>query len=406
MRNIYFALAVVLLAASFAVYFKPKEDAAPLPSVLSIDDSDNVVEAPSVIDPPAAPKPKINTADGSIPNLLQNGSFESALNPWIAEEFATWSSGTGVDSSGALVINAPEITENSRFIYEKSVSQCVLLNTGVEFDLEASFQYPGAVSENSHANRINVIWYETADCSRGGQFGSYAEPQLVRSEWQRVARRGLVPALGAVAARIEIAQSQRGNNNAEAVWDDVVFTMTKSKVAEETPDTESAEFTRPVGENYVQNSRFDSNIDGWWPKPSKRLQWHDAGDPHGGVIAASLPNESDSSMGTGAFSQCINIGSHTRFELGAMVKLDPSSTQRGGGRLRPAWYQGLNCAGRNSASGKHADVDKDANGWQSLVVRDLTPKFNAKSVRISVIHSIEGRGEHTLWWDDFYFRAY
>lgn len=406
MRNIYFVLALVLLAALLAVYFKPKEDAASLPSVLSIDDSDGIVEAPSAIEQPTSPKPRIRTADTSVPNLLQNGSFDSALNPWIAEEFATWSSGIGVDSSGALVINAPEITSDSRIIYEKSVSQCVPLKAGVEFDLEARFQYPETMPENPHANRINVIWYETPDCTRGGQFGSYAEPQLVRGEWQRVARRALVPALGAVAARIEIAQNQRGNNNAEAVWDDVVFTMTKSKVAEETPDTESAEFTRPMGENYVQNSRFDSNIDAWWPKPSKRLQWHDAGDPHGGVIAASLPNDSDSSMGTGSFSQCINIGSHTRFELGAMVKLDPSSTQRGGGRLRPAWYQGLNCAGRNSASGKHADVDKDATGWQSLVVRDLTPKFNAKSVRISVIHSIEGRGEHTLWWDDFYFRAY
>lgn len=406
MRNIYFALALVLLAALFALYFKPKEDVASLPSVLSIDDSDNVVEAPPVVEQPTTPKPRISTADGPIPNLLQNGSFERALNPWIAEEFATWSSGIGVDSSGALVINAPEITSNSRIIYEKSVSQCVLLKTGVEFDLEASFQYPETISESSHANRINVIWYETPDCSRGGQFGSYAEPKLERGEWQRVARRGLVPALGAVAAKIEIAQTQRSNNNAKAIWDDVVFTMTKSQASEEVPDTESAEFTRPVGENYVQNARFDSNIDAWWPKPSKRLQWHQLGEPHGGVIAASLPNERDSSMGTGSFSQCINIGSHTRFELGAKVKVAPNSTQRGGGRLRPTWFQGLNCTGRNSTSRKHANVDKDATDWQLLTVPELVPKFDAKSVRISVIHSIEGRGEHTLWWDDFYFKAY
>ena len=74
--------------------------------------------------------------------------------------------------------------------------------------------------------------------------------------------------------------------------------------------------------------------------------------------------------------------------------------------MRPTWFQGLNCTGRYSASRKHADVDKDATEWQLLTVPELVPKFDAKSVRISVIHSIEGRGEHTLWWDDFYFKAY
>ncbi|GHA04962.1 hypothetical protein GCM10008090_13100 [Arenicella chitinivorans] len=407
MRNVYFALGLVLLAALLAIYFKPKENTDALPSVLSVGEEDSIVEEPTVVEPQVPPISKFESADSSVANMLLNGDFGRSLNSWKVEEHVTWSPTLGSDSSGALVINAPELSSDSRIIYAKTASQCVALHNGVEFDLDARFQYPEFTAENAHANRINVIWFETPDCSRGGQFGSYAEPKLARGEWQHVSRQGLVPALGAVAARIEIRQTQRGNNNAKAIWDDVVFTMTKSKVTLLEDDIESAQFTRPEGENYVQNSGFDSTISQWWPSPSKRLRWHDSGEPaRGGVMSASLPNERDSSMGTGAFNQCINIGSHTRFELGAMVKVSPTSTQRGGGRLRPTWYQGLNCTGRHSTSGKHADVDKDEPGWQTLVVRDLTPKFQATSVRISVIHSIDGRGEHTLWWDDFYFSAY
>lgn len=87
------------------------------------------------------------------------------------------------------------------------------------------------------------------------------------------------------------------------------------------------------------------------------------------------------------------------------MKIDASSAKRGG-RLRATWYESVDCKGRNRAATRHVDVDRDAGDWQDLHVDEVTPQQGSKSVSIRVVHSIDGKGSHTLFWDDIYFRAY
>lgn len=341
------------------------------------------------------------------PNLLVNGEFESSLDGWNVETGILWSDGGGASASGALLMNAPQIESNSRFIYSKSASQCVLLGDGALFSIDAHFRYLDKLPERASVNRLNIIWYESLDCTKGGQFGYYLEPELDKEGWQQVFRINLKPSLGANSAKIEIEQNQRGNNNAKAVWDNISFSISLDEEIKGLDEESIERYTKPLGENYLLNSSFDKNLDVWLTRPSKRLSWRglDEAD-RGGVISAKLSNTKDASIGTGAFSQCVNIGANQRFELGALVKVAGESSQRGGGRLRPTWYENFDCDGRHRTSSKHADVDRDKKGWQVLHVADLKPLHNAKSARIAIGHSIDGKGEHVLLWDDIYFKAY
>ena len=58
MRNVYFALALMLLAALLAIYLQPQENPASLPSVLSIDDNDGIVDKPNEVEQPALTTPR------------------------------------------------------------------------------------------------------------------------------------------------------------------------------------------------------------------------------------------------------------------------------------------------------------------------------------------------------------
>lgn len=340
-------------------------------------------------------------------SLLVNGDFEANLQGWDYKSGIYWSDNGGQGGSAALLINAPEIIRDSNVIYSKAASQCVNITGTSIYAVEASFRYLDRLPIRPSVNRVHMYWYDGLDCAYGGQYAGYLEPSLELNRWQRMTNRKLVPALGARSWKIKLEQRQDGNNNAEAIWDDIVFVELKSSARTTISETGSKELTLGVGENYLKNPGFDDDRIHWKPERSKRLQWRPSSSlASGGVMAATLPNDRDSGIGTGSFDQCVNFGVESRFEFGAKVKIDPSSTIKGGGRLRPTWYEGLNCKGRYRGSNSHADVDKMSADWQSLQVKDLSPAKGSKSVKISVIHSIEGRGEHTMLWDDFYFRAY
>lgn len=340
-------------------------------------------------------------------NLLQNGDFEMSLQGWSFEAGVYWSDNGGEDGNGALLINPPEIISESRVIYAKSVEQCVLINGTSKYGIQALFRYLDRLPERPSVNRIHLYWYDSPDCSTGGQYGTYIEPNLEIQVWQNVFKSNLKPSLGAQSAQIRIEQRQDGNNNAEAIWDKVLFIEIEKGESVSDTETGTEVYTKPIGSNYLRNPTFDHGLSSWLPRQSPRLAHRvidDAG--HGGVIAATLPNERDGGLGTGSFSQCINIGMAERYELGAQVKVDPDSLQRGGGRLRATWYEGLDCKGRYRAARHNVDVDRDAIGWKDLHIDDLVPRRGSKSVNIGIVHSIDGKGEHTLLWDNFYFQAY
>ncbi|MFT5260514.1 MAG: hypothetical protein ACI9J2_002123 [Saprospiraceae bacterium] len=98
-----------------------------------------------------------------------------------------------------------------------------------------------------------------------GQFGGYLEPGLEKQNWQKVYRGKLKPSLGAKSAQIEIVQSQRGNNHPEAIWDDISFSIASTTTYEDTCEESTEITTRPLGDNYLLNSGFNTNLQSWLP---------------------------------------------------------------------------------------------------------------------------------------------
>lgn len=393
----------VVLVVGVGAYYALSNDSHEDPSSTS-ELEDNIDRDRSR---PSVPNRALPQSVNAETSLLKNGNFERSLEGWGYDTGIFWSDNGGIDEGGALLINPPEVVKESRVINAKGVEQCVSIRAGAIYGIEASFRYLEKLPQRPSVNRIHLTWYDGANCSQGGQYGGYVEPGLEANVWQQLLKRNLSPSLGARSAKIKVEQRQDGSNSAEAIWDNVHFFEISYQKPAPSSGIGSAVYTKEIGENTVQNPTFDNDINHWSPKRSDRLNWRLVDDvDHNGVMAATLTNTRDSSMGTGSFNQCINIGTHQRYQLGARVRIDLESAQRGGGRLRATWYQGLDCRGASRGARHHADVDRDSRTWQNLQVDDLVPLEGSKSVNIGIVHSIDGKGEHTLLWDNFYFRAY
>jgi len=342
--------------------------------------------------------------DGSTPlgkNLIKNPSFEQKLSDWQIPLGALWTSDGGIYGTGSLVINAKKPPED-KYIHETIVEQCVTLDHGEKFELSAQFRTDRA-PQKAYANRANVIWYESLDCSSGGQWGAYIEPKQYTTGWQKLRRKNLTPALDAKAAKITIVQNGRFSKGAYAYWDNIFFAPTQlfDQSAKSSQDSASEIEHSAIGKDYISNGGFDDNIKSW--RPGWPTEWSGTqGDVSPGSAEVTA-NSLSHSIGRTAFSQCINLDDNKSYELGASFKRKQTSTQTGSGRLRVSWYQKQNCSGRVK-TGKSADPE-DSSGWQKLRITDLTAPQLAKSASITVIQSIAGKGRFTAYWDDIYFRS-
>jgi hypothetical protein len=344
---------------------------------------------PRAVPPRVAPKPP---AKPERPNLLRNGSFEDRLRYWTSPPGTTWAPGRGTDETGALAIHAARPPDDG-YIHETIVQQCVALGTATRFTIEASAQLQGMPGE-PHANRVNVLWYDDTACKTRGQWGAYLEPRSIDG-WQTMTAHRLVPSLGATAALITIVQNGRYSRGRPAIWDDVVFIPADDEPG---PDA-GAHPARPSAAALV-NGALDTGLDGW--DHGGQVTWAaDQGAGAPGAAKVSLESRGENYGGPG-FSQCVALGDHRRFELGAQYLRDVHSTTEGGARLRLAWFGDPGCTG-GSRIDDHA-TPSDAADWQKLRITDLIAPDTARSARIEIIQSIRGRGVSSAYWDDIYFK--
>lgn len=340
---------------------------------------------------------KSDAANESIlnKNLLSNSGFENHLIKWKFKTDVTWRAGIGTNGSAALQLHARKPPDD-KYIHETVVSQCVPIGNGVKFKLGGSFMYEGHPLKN-HANRLRVYWYESLDCMKGGQFGHYVQPKSVPG-WQHLSRDGLTPALLAKAAKIEIKQNGRYTNNGKAYWDDIYLVATE--ISNATPRKPG--YRLPIGFDFIENGHFSQNISGW--RTGWKSEWVSyAGHKNLGAIKVTAWS-TKSSIGRGAFNQCVNFGAGGTFNLGASFKRDTTSTQKGNARLRVTWYEQSDCHGRAKTTPRHVDPD-ESYGWQSLQVKNLKAAPGSVSVRIELIQTVSGPGEHIAYWDDIYFKT-
>lgn len=328
-------------------------------------------------------------------NLLRNPKFEQQLDGWQVPADAHWLPEQGVNGSGVLQLAARKPPED-KYIHETIVKQCVPIADGVKFTLGGYFHHEGRPS-SQHANRIRVIWYESLDCTTGGQYGTYVEPRDVTG-WQRLSRANITPALSAKAAKVEVMQNGRYSSGAKGYWDKVFLVATEVSTAIQ----DKPGYVLPAGFDFIENGDFRRDLSAW--RTGWKTEWVGyTGHSYTGAIKV-IASSSKGSIGAGAFSQCVNIGASSHFDVGASFKRADTSTQKGGGRLRVTWYQEDDCRGRAKTSVRSADPD-DSKGWQALHVDGLQAAAQSTSVKIELIQTIAGRGEFSAYWDDVYFKT-
>lgn len=337
-------------------------------------------------------------------NILKNASFENKLIDWKVPLGARWSKNEGVRSSGVLIIQS-KIPPKDKYIHETTVSQCVVLGSGEKYQLKGRFKAEKILSGKyvttvNPANRVNVIWYESSDCTRGGQYGGYIGPKNI-SGWQDLIRENMRPAFKAKAAKITIVQRGRYARGYKGYWDNIVFAATEifqeSSKEDITPDSK---YTLALNENYIKNSGFTKDISSW---RGGRAEWTAYGNQSTGSSRVNFESKTGS-FGAGAMSQCVNIGENVQFNFGASVKKDETSTQTGGGRIRVSWNEKENCSGRSKTDGNYADF-KGRSGWQNLEVANLIAPSGSQSVLVELIQTISGKGRFSVYWDDIYLKA-
>lgn len=368
--------------------------------------------------------PKVSATNDEIGvNILINGDFESQLRYWQVEHPATWIEGDGVEGSGTLLMNSSYFARDG-YTYELSAHECVQFENIRLFYVEAQFRYD-SIPQESYGHRLRLTWYEDDNCRQGGQSGSYLEPQVVLG-WQKLKKASIRPALNARSVRITIAQNRRFSVReltffehiwvkfigffdiqytpklAAAYWDNLILMPTHILEPVADDSVLVSRHTLPLGHNYIENGEFNAGVENW--EVYSNNEWTiDEGYIQNGAIRTTIESKSGS-MGTGVFSQCINFGDHHIFEMGVNFKHDKKSTQKGGGRFRPTWYEKEDCSGRSKMSSTHADP-KPISGWQELKVTNLRPPKGAHSVVVSMIQSIQSAGRYSAYWDDVYFKA-
>jgi len=341
-------------------------------------------------------------------NVIQNAKFEDQLRHWLfSDEGVFWSPNGGKSKSSALLMHVAAPTQGSRVVHQKWAKQCIALGeTAAKYRLQAHVKYSEHRPIKSTANRVHLYWYDSLDCSYGGQYGTYLEPDIDQNGWQSLSKKELKPSLGARAAKIEIVQRQRHSNGSQAIWDNIVLAPTSIKQSKTVDkNLDHSAYTLVTGQNYLLNSRFDENLDNWRiDSKSDIYLTNNAHDQNGGMLTVKTQSH-DRSFGTGAFNQCVNLGDNTRFEFGANALVSPESTQTGGGRLRVTWYEHANCKGRYRAASKHTDIQQNQSGWQTLSVQSIERVSGSKSASVGVTRSINGQGQHIVFWDNMYFKA-
>lgn len=338
-------------------------------------------------------------------NRIQNAHFDHGLEFWKSE-FNTqafgWTNFDGHKSNGATVVQSvPPGNPQKQLIYEVKLSQCVKLEQGRRYRFAASFKAMGEY-KSSYANRANLYWYQTEDCSSQGQFADYLEPEPNILWWQRIIHEDELRSLNAKAALITIVQSRTAGNNQKALWDDIELTPIEMEVSTNTNSNVNHQHTLPIGQNYIENGDFKFDLNSWRHSGDTRWTSSEGANAPGAARIAIYSDKGG--LGAHNISQCINIGANKFFRAGAKAKVDPKSTQQGGGIFRLSWYEDVDCQGRSQAGFKDDRV-KNIDGWQELSIDGLEVPPGAQSANVHITRGVNDSGLFAYFIDDVFFEA-
>lgn len=154
--------------------------------------------------------------------------------------------------------------------------------------------------------------------------------------------------------------------------------------------------------NQLVNPNFTTEVTTGWTTSSWPVVWTGAEGATTPGAAQVTATSAGGSIGGGALTACTTAVAGTTYDFGARFKIDPTSTQTGGGRIRVTWRQGAGCTGGFTTDPNSADPTA-APGWQTLAVENVVAPAGTVSVQIELIQSISGAGTFQAFWDDVYF---
>ncbi|WP_346837861.1 hypothetical protein [Microbulbifer sp. SAOS-129_SWC] len=338
-------------------------------------------------------------------NLVKNPGFDDSLDFWSAttnQDAFSWIGADGNARIGAVAVQStPPIAPKKRYIYRAEISQCIPLQRGTHYRFAASFKPKGRYKSRS-TNRVDLVWYLSDDCNSNGEFGDYLEPKPGIHGWHRIIHEQRARSLNAKSAKITIAQSRTAANHQQALWDDIELTPTEFAPRGDNRKLINPDFTLRPGKNYIHNGDFRSGLANWRYSGDTKWVSTEGGDAPG---AARLAIQSDhGGYGAHSFTQCVNFGANQIFNAGANVKVDPGSTQEGGGIFRISWYENGDCSGRHQPGFKSDRVEY-IDGWQQLHIDAIEAPDNARSASIGITRGVDDTGRFAYYIDDIYFEA-
>ncbi|WP_236985689.1 hypothetical protein [Marinagarivorans cellulosilyticus] len=349
-----------------------------------------------------------------------NGNFNTGLQGWKLDHGVSYSPAGGIENSGGLRMGSQAYIPSSPQSWKEAHASLCLPATDVESLSVFAHVKLEEVPEYTRAHKLGLTWHTTPDCSLGGQHGGYAniEKQL---GWQTLSLKNKQAGLGSQSFEITLIQNQTygqklGVTNQEfrtqysgknsqppapvaAIWDDIQLEVEEKKYRK----TESYTPAQETYVNLLNNPSFDATTAGW--RGANKEHWQLSAGGRSGVLETRLVSDRGS-IGTGAFSQCINLNTASGRVFDAGIKYqNVTNYTPGGGRLRITWYEDANCRGKYQADHGHDDISSSLTGWIPLEIYERKRPPNANSVSMQLIHSIAKNGERRIWWDDAYFYA-
>ncbi len=332
----------------------------------------------------------------SIDNLVNNGAFDT-LQHWSLEGLREPPFSQSVTANGQLAIFTDNMTPNKRYIYEVKVTQCIELTEAKFYQFGGRFKSQG-LARKQFANDIEIIWYESIDCSSGGQFGAYLRPKLEYG-WQSLIKTKVRKSIGAKAVKIQITKNRAYANNDVAIWDDVFF-IPETNEQLQVQKLAQFDYVKRQG-NYLANGGFDRDLAHW--RKGWESHWQSGeGVDYSGAIQV-IAQSDRGSVGTTAFSQCVDLGSWRKYTASIQFRRDINSMLPCGARFRVTWFDDKNCKGSYKTD-RHADPSSGFH-WQALNLKSLEAPNTALSVRVTAIQSVPDSGRAICYWDNAEFYA-